>query len=350
LFTHPPSSSRPSILSPVDLLALPTRSFLIPGLLPDPGLAVVYGAPGEGKSFLTLSLALSIAHARPCFGHVPAPGDVAIVAAEGSYGLRDRVAAWYADTGISPDNAPVHIIPTSVDLTKREAMNGLSDALEGRLSGRPLKLLVIDTLSQCIPSMDENSQAAMSAVVSNVMSIIERHRCLVVLVHHQGKSAAGMRGSSVLPAAADTIIHVRASRSETDWRVELLTQKQKDGRSMLRFAAEMRLKQIFSHGVERTVPVACIEAPSGDPVTDNVDQWLASPKLTKNQTAVLDFLVRKGGELELAEWRKGLIAAKALPGQRPDHAFRSAVSALVQHGCIEEDGTVYRVADSGDLD
>lgn len=348
--THLPSSTLASILSPVELLALPPRSFLIPGLLPEPGLAVLYGAPGEGKSFLTLALPLSVAHARPCFGHVPEQGDVAILAAEGTFGLRDRVAAWYAHMEITPDDAPVHIIPASLDLTKAEAVAGLSDALDARLCGRPLKLLVIDTLSQCIPATDENSQAAMSAVVSNVMSIIERHRCLVMLVHHQGKSGPGMRGSSVLPAAADTIIHVRSSRSGFDWRLEILTQKQKDGQSMLRFTAQMRMKQIFSASVERTVPVACIEAPSGEPIAQDQDSWLTGPKLSKNQAAVLDFLLRRGGEIEVTEWRKGVIAAKLLQGQRPDHAFKSAVSALINAGHIIEDGTICRIANGDDLD
>src|SRR6516164_6122263 len=53
--------SRYELLTPADLAALPAPSWMIENILPKNSLAVLYGEPGSGKTFVALSIALSIA-------------------------------------------------------------------------------------------------------------------------------------------------------------------------------------------------------------------------------------------------------------------------------------------------
>ena len=81
---------------------LPTSAFLnrspqqwlIPGILPKDGIAMVYGVSGAYKSFLTMEWSLSIATGLPWIGREVMRGPVAYICAEGSYGIGKCVKAW----------------------------------------------------------------------------------------------------------------------------------------------------------------------------------------------------------------------------------------------------------------
>ena len=65
----------------------PPRQWLIPAILPKEGIALLYGPPGCGKSFLTMNWSLSIASGRQWLGHPVLQGPVAYIAGEGSFGI-----------------------------------------------------------------------------------------------------------------------------------------------------------------------------------------------------------------------------------------------------------------------
>src|SRR4051794_31851873 len=78
-----------------DLQRLPDPSWLITGVLPAGGLAVLYGRPGAAKSFLALDWALSVAAGIPWLGCPTEQGHVVYIAAEGKAGLNVRARAWW---------------------------------------------------------------------------------------------------------------------------------------------------------------------------------------------------------------------------------------------------------------
>jgi RecA-family ATPase len=90
------------LLSLDEIERLPPLEWLIEGLMPAGGLAVLYGAPKLGKSFLALDWALSVAAGRRWLGRNVRQGDVVYVYAEGVSGLKARVAAWAAEHGRKP--------------------------------------------------------------------------------------------------------------------------------------------------------------------------------------------------------------------------------------------------------
>ncbi len=82
-----------------DILSLPDPEWLIENLLVKGSFAVLFGAPGVGKSFLALSWALSLAAGKPWLDRAVIGGPVVYIAAEGFGGLKLRVAVLLSHEG-----------------------------------------------------------------------------------------------------------------------------------------------------------------------------------------------------------------------------------------------------------
>ena len=74
-----------------DLHKWPKREALIEGLLDCGALSVMFGPSGCGKTFFALDLAAHIALGRPWRGREVLQGPVVYIAAEGGYGILDRL-------------------------------------------------------------------------------------------------------------------------------------------------------------------------------------------------------------------------------------------------------------------
>jgi RecA-family ATPase len=72
------------------------HNWLIEGLLPARGLAVLFARWKSYKTFIALDLSMAIARADLWAGRKVKPGAVVYVAAEGALGLRKRIAAYQA--------------------------------------------------------------------------------------------------------------------------------------------------------------------------------------------------------------------------------------------------------------
>src|SRR4051812_42527240 len=98
-----------------ELEAAEGGSWLVDGLLPGSGLAVLFGEPGTGKTFLALDWALTVATGANWFGHQVIRKPVVYIAGEGAAGISVRVEAWRASRG-SNDMTGIKWLPESVDL------------------------------------------------------------------------------------------------------------------------------------------------------------------------------------------------------------------------------------------
>src|SRR5262249_14489394 len=103
------------LLTLADLDDLPDPEWLVDGLVGESALAVLFGTPGVGKSFLALDLAMSVATGRPWLGQETKPGGVVYVYAEGTTGLKHRTQAWRLKRGNG--SAPIAFLPQALDLT-----------------------------------------------------------------------------------------------------------------------------------------------------------------------------------------------------------------------------------------
>ena len=80
-----------------ELRQIPPQVWRVKGLLPQSGVAFVYGDSQSGKTFLVIDLALTIASdGGHWFGHKVKPAKVLYVPLEDVPGIALRVNAWHA--------------------------------------------------------------------------------------------------------------------------------------------------------------------------------------------------------------------------------------------------------------
>jgi RecA-family ATPase len=72
-----------AVYTVAELLDLKPPSWLIADTVPEQGLIALYGAPGDGKSFIALDMALCVAAGIPWQGHDTQKAYVVYVSAEG---------------------------------------------------------------------------------------------------------------------------------------------------------------------------------------------------------------------------------------------------------------------------
>jgi hypothetical protein len=193
-----------------ELLTRPTPPELVDDLLVSGSLATLVSAAGVGKSFVALDLALSIATGRSTFLGRPLritePCPVFYVIGEGAGRFNLRVKAWQQYHGVAGDGFEFHTQTEPVDLFDPKEVQRFIDTL--RAIGP--KLVVLDTLSRCIPGKDENAQSVMSEVVEVLDRIkASLHGCTVMPLHHLNASGTRERGSSVLRAGVDSQLLLR---------------------------------------------------------------------------------------------------------------------------------------------
>jgi KaiC/GvpD/RAD55 family RecA-like ATPase len=181
--------------------------WLVKGYVERDSMAVIFGEPGHGKSFVAIDVACSVATGAEWHGRTVKQGAVFYIAGEGHNGLARRFAAWSKARGVSLSDAPLYVSNRSASLTDgmsaaqvAEAVQQLADA-----TGATPSLIVVDTLARNFGAGDENSAADMGRFVANLDNAL-RHpwKATVAIVHHSGKDTSkGARGSTALRGAVD---------------------------------------------------------------------------------------------------------------------------------------------------
>ena len=221
---------------PVATFASATAApWIVKGVLPQAGLAVIYGASGAGKSFAVLDLALAIAQGCAWRGRKVRQGKVAYVAAEGAEGFRKRVAAYAQHHGVDLSTVPMAVLNGAPNLME---VKDAADLVIGVQAIGGADVIVIDTLAQTMPGGNENAGEDMGKALGHCKRIHEKTGALVILIHHSGKDQAkGARGWSGLRAAADAEIEVlRDDQGQRSLRLS----KSKDGEDGLEWGFELQ--------------------------------------------------------------------------------------------------------------
>ena len=208
------------------LISMPPVSWAVGdgdhGLITAHGLSMIYGAPGSGKSFITLDMALCQAHGIEWQGMPTKQGDVLYIAGEGVGGLGKRVKAWKMSHGLG-SSGHFHMLPLAVNFRDQADIEKLMYSIE-RLD-RQWSCIYVDTLARALLGADENSAQESGLAVAAADALKHAFECAVVFVHHSGKNSdRGARGSSAILGAVDTSIAVVKDEQTVTMRIE----KQKD--------------------------------------------------------------------------------------------------------------------------
>lgn len=209
-------------LSIEEVIKMPPVPWLIENYIPTNSMAMIYGAPGSGKTFLALDMALHIANGLEWHEKQSKQGSVFYIAGEGVGGLRKRLQAWHIYKNIKP-SSHCHIIPQAVPLLEDEAIDNLITTID-QLSNGNTALVVFDTVARCMTG-DENSANDMGQAIQAMDKIRNKFNCAVLPIHHSGKDKdRGARGSTAMIGAVD--VSLKVDRQEN--MLALITEKQKD--------------------------------------------------------------------------------------------------------------------------
>ena len=212
--------------------------WIIKGVLPQAGLAVVYGASGSGKSFAVLDMGMAIARGLPWRGKKTKQGRVAYVAAEGADGFRKRIAAYAQHQGVDLSTVPMSVLNAAPNLLEKQ---DAVDLAKGVKASGGADVIIIDTLAQTTPGANENAGEDMGKALGYCKRIHEVTGALVLLIHHSGKDATkGARGWSGVRAACDAELEV--VRGATGRALRLT--KNKDGEDGLEWGFDLEVVQI----------------------------------------------------------------------------------------------------------
>jgi hypothetical protein len=246
-------------------------------------MSVIYGESNTGKTFFALDMAFHVATGREWRGLEVEEGLIVYCALEGSHGIRNRIDALRQHHKLL-GNIPLCAITTNVDLLNPKAdTNKLISTIQKAesLSDKPIKMVVLDTLSRAMAGGNENSPEDMGALVINsdkIRSVTSAHTCWI---HHSGKDQAkGARGHSLLRAATDTEIEVSA----------------KDGYSI----ASIRKQREFEGGQEyafKLTGVALGENQRGKPITSCVVESVEMEIKTTGKKVNLNGTGKQGLEI-----------------------------------------------------
>jgi hypothetical protein len=93
------------------------------------------------------------------------------------------------------------------------------DCLRVQLTYMRTTLLILDSLRQFAPGVEENDSTAMAAYISGLQSIAEDLNCAIVLIHHLNK-AGSSRGSEAIRDQADFTLSLEATARPEVFRLQ----------------------------------------------------------------------------------------------------------------------------------
>lgn len=185
-------------------------NYLVKGLIPREGLAVIWGPPKCGKSFLTFDMVMHVALGWEYRGRKVVQGPVVYLAAEGAHGFKARIEAFrHRHLAEESDPPPFFLVGTAIDLIgdHAELINAIA------VAGCAPVAVVIDTLNRSLAG-SESRDEDMAAYILAADAIRERFNCAVIVVHHCGVNDSRPRGHTSLTGAADAQIAVKRDRAQ----------------------------------------------------------------------------------------------------------------------------------------
>ena len=183
---------------------------LVEGLMTIGSSVVVYGDSNSGKTFWALSVATAIATGSDCYGRKTDPGLVVYLASEAPASIRSRMQAIKKFHGCSLENLAMVPVPMNFYSGAQDAHDVIEmvRAIE-KIKGKPVRLIIGDTLARMSAGANENSGEDMGPVMARFDQVATATGAAMMIIHHNGKDAArGARGWSGIRAHIDTEIEV----------------------------------------------------------------------------------------------------------------------------------------------
>lgn len=295
----PKDRKRLPLVSRADLRDREAPDYLIDEVIAEKSVITVYGPSGSLKSFAAIDLGMSVAHGLPWQGRDTKQGSVIYVTGEGTAQIGHRLDAWDIAHDTEGFDAPFHLLPLGVPISDPAWVTALIEDIKE--AGIAPVMIWLDTLARTFGQGDENSQKDMNAYVNGIDRLRDTFGCVVGVVHHTGKDGdRGLRGSSALYAAMDTVIRTDRKGNTLTLKNQQPHGKQKDGAEFEDITLDARivkLKTTDKKGREIT-SLALFESEGRQPEEDAEDRAEGAYGRPQgaNQQAVMKALKQAKGE------------------------------------------------------
>jgi hypothetical protein len=196
------------------------RAWLIEGLVPEIGTAIMAGPWGSYKTFVVIDMAVSLMRRASFAGrHIHKRCGVLFIAAEGAFEVPIRLQGAYEthcrDSSVLPF-ARADQCPRLLDRNAFAILEATAKKAADRMRTHhnlDLGLIVIDTMAAAAGFDDENSNAESQRAMNVLTALSRQFRCAVLVVDHFGKTAeTGTRGGSAKEGSADAVLAILAER------------------------------------------------------------------------------------------------------------------------------------------
>lgn len=285
----PVKRARFAPMRPDEFLKRKPMQWIVRGVLPRAGLAVIYGASAAGKTFFVFDLVAAVARGIEWRGQRVTKGRGVYIAAEGAEGFRNRMQAYCEFHGVDPASLDVMVLPEAPNLMDKEQVKELVKAIQA--IGR-VDFVVVDTYARVMVGGNENDAKDAGIMVSHCAAIHKYTGALVILVHHSGKDASsGARGSSALRAAADVEIEVIRTR---EYRAAKMA-KMKDGDDTGEFRFNLDIVDIGENEDGDTI-TSCVVKHTDGPVGGHDDRPAPKGAVEKAVLSTVQGLVDLDGD------------------------------------------------------
>ena len=197
--------------------------WLIEGILPAQGRAVVYGAPKTGKSFLGIHMACCISAGEPFMGRVASKAPVLYMAFEDAPGIAMRFAVSIRNVPHGKIILKNNLVPFSRPGVGEEdaIVSMIQDIQRDHPEAPNLGLIIIDTVARSMVGSENDGEdwAYYQSCVDALMRAFPK--ASVLLIHHENKAEVpSLRGHTSLPANMDAILRVKKSKQSSVLVVE----------------------------------------------------------------------------------------------------------------------------------
>jgi len=180
-------------------------------LIPQEGVAILGGPPGQGKSWMLLDLALAYIAGRPWMGRFRTKGGRVLLVDEESPPalLRHRLLRLVNGCGHLTDQDDLQVALGPGLCLARDAS---VDRLRNTIAACRPSLVIVDSLIR-VHGSEENSASEMAKVFAGVKSLVREFGCSVIFADHQKKPGLGivsqdllLRGTTEKVAFVDTLL------------------------------------------------------------------------------------------------------------------------------------------------
>lgn len=197
---------------------LPPIKWLIDGLIPEEAITIMPGASGSFKTWLAMSMALSIANGKNFLDiFTTRQANVLIIDEEGGerlYSERFKLLG-------APNNSPVYLMSMTNFVANKDKINNIIKECKKK----NIELIIIDSLVR-VNTGDENSSRDIAKFFS-LLRLITKESISILIIHHNRKPGQGgydpssdMRGSSDIKAAVDVQLAVKRTKNSPSVQLE----------------------------------------------------------------------------------------------------------------------------------